>query len=73
MKILLGYFNAKLGREDTFKLTTGNETLHEDSNGNGVKVVKCNAQPIKLCLYNFFNYVCFTEMKYYRHHQQIKC
>jgi len=23
MKILLGYFNVKLGREDTFKFTTG--------------------------------------------------
>jgi hypothetical protein len=39
MKILLGDFNAKLGREDTFKPTTGNESLHEDSNDNGVRVV----------------------------------
>jgi hypothetical protein len=39
MKILLGDFNAKLGREDTLKLTIGNESLHEDSNGNGVRVV----------------------------------
>jgi hypothetical protein len=29
MKILLGDFNAKVGREDTFKPTTGNESLHE--------------------------------------------
>jgi hypothetical protein len=28
-----------LGREDTFKLTIGNESLHEDSNDNGVRVV----------------------------------
>jgi hypothetical protein len=48
MKILLGDFNAKVRREDTFKLTTGNQTLHEDSNGYGVKVVKYNAQPIKV-------------------------
>jgi hypothetical protein len=39
MKILLGDFNAKLGREDTFKPMTGNESLHEDSNDNGVRVV----------------------------------
>jgi hypothetical protein len=39
MKILLGDFNANLGREDTFKPTIGNESLHEDSNDNGVIVV----------------------------------
>jgi hypothetical protein len=39
MKILLGNFNAKVGREDTFKPTTGNESLHQDSNDNGVRVV----------------------------------
>jgi hypothetical protein len=39
MTILLGDFNAKLGREDTFKPTIGNESLHEDSNDNGVRVV----------------------------------
>jgi hypothetical protein len=39
MKILLGDFNAKLGKEDTFKPTIGNESLHEDSNDNGVRVV----------------------------------
>jgi hypothetical protein len=31
MKILLGNFNAKVGMEDIFKLTTGNESLHEIS------------------------------------------
>jgi hypothetical protein len=39
MKILLGDFNAKVGREDTFKPTNGNESLHETSNDNGVRVV----------------------------------
>jgi hypothetical protein len=39
MKILLGDFNVKVGREDIFKLTIGNERLHEISNDNGVKVV----------------------------------
>jgi hypothetical protein len=37
MKILLGDFNAKVGREDIFKLTMWNESLHEISNENGVK------------------------------------
>jgi hypothetical protein len=37
MKILLGDFNAKVGREDIFRPTIGNETLHEISNDNGVK------------------------------------
>jgi hypothetical protein len=36
MKILLGNFKAKVGRENFFKPTIGNESLHEISNGNGV-------------------------------------
>ena len=39
MRILLGDFNAKLGREDIFKPTIGNEILHQDSNDNGVRIV----------------------------------
>jgi hypothetical protein len=39
MKILLGDFNANLGREDIFIPTAGNESLHEISNDNGVRVV----------------------------------
>jgi hypothetical protein len=39
MKILLGYFNAKVGREDIFRPAVGNESLHETSNNNGVRVV----------------------------------
>jgi hypothetical protein len=39
MKFLLGDFNAKVGREDIFKLTIGNESSHEISNDNGVRVV----------------------------------
>ena len=39
MKILLGDFKAKVGREDIFKPTTGNESLHQDSNDNGVRIV----------------------------------
>jgi hypothetical protein len=39
MKMLLGDFNAKVGREDIFKSTIGNESLHETSNDNGVRIV----------------------------------
>jgi hypothetical protein len=39
-KILLGDFNAKVGGEDIFKPAIGNESLHESSNDNGVKISK---------------------------------
>jgi exonuclease III len=39
MKILLGDFNAKVGREDIFKPTIWSESLHGISNDNGVKIV----------------------------------
>ena len=39
MKILLGDFNAKVGRENIFKPTIGNESLHQYSNDNGVRIV----------------------------------
>jgi hypothetical protein len=35
----LGDFNAKVGRENFFKPTIGNESLHEINNDNGVRVV----------------------------------
>jgi len=37
--ILLGDFNAKVGREKIFKPTIGQESLHQDSNDNGVRLV----------------------------------
>jgi hypothetical protein len=39
VKILLGDFNAKLRREDIFKPIICNESLHEASNDNAVRVV----------------------------------
>jgi hypothetical protein len=39
MKILLGDFNAKIGKENIFRPTIGNESLHEISNDNGVRIV----------------------------------
>jgi exonuclease III len=39
MKILLGVFHVKVGRENIFKPMIGNESLHEASNDSGVRVV----------------------------------
>jgi hypothetical protein len=36
--MLLGDFDAKVCREDIFKLTVGTESLHEINNHNGVRV-----------------------------------
>jgi hypothetical protein len=38
MKILLD-FNAKVGRENIFKPTIGNDSQHQDSNDNGVRII----------------------------------
>ena len=40
MKILLGDFNTKVGRENIFKPTIGNESLHQYNNDNGFRIVK---------------------------------
>jgi len=39
MKKILGDFNAKVGRENIFKPSIGNESLHQYSNDNGVRIV----------------------------------
>jgi hypothetical protein len=39
MKILLGDFNAKVGWADIFRPKFGNESLHEISNENGVRIL----------------------------------
>ena len=38
-KILQRDFNAKVGRENILKPTIGQESLHQDSNDNGVRLV----------------------------------
>jgi predicted nucleic acid-binding Zn ribbon protein len=40
IKIVFRDFNAKLGRDDIFKLTIEKDSLHPDSNDNGVRVVR---------------------------------
>ena len=39
MKTLLEDLNAKLGIEDIFKPTIGNESLQQDRNDNGIRIV----------------------------------
>jgi hypothetical protein len=39
MKILVGDFNAKVGKENILKPTIGNSSLREINNDNGVRVV----------------------------------
>ena len=40
MKIVLGDFNAKMERENIFKPSVGKGSLHQDSNDNGVRIIK---------------------------------
>ena len=42
MKIVFGDFNAEVGRENIFKPTSRNESLHENNYDNGVRIVKLN-------------------------------
>jgi hypothetical protein len=39
MKLLSGNFNEKLGRKDNFKSRIGNESIHQDTDDNGVRIV----------------------------------
>jgi len=39
MKILLGDFNSKVGKENIFKPTIENESVHQVSNNNGIIIV----------------------------------
>jgi hypothetical protein len=67
MKILLGDFNAKVDKEEIFKLTIGNESLHEISNDNGVRLVNfATSKNLRLKSMLFLNrnihkYTCDTD------------
>jgi hypothetical protein len=61
MKTLLGDLNVKVGREDIFKSTTANESLHEINNGNGVRLI------------NFATSKSLTVKSMFPHHKIHKC
>jgi hypothetical protein len=46
MKLLFRDFNSKFGREDTFKLTIWKESLHQDGNDNGDRILTLPHQKI---------------------------
>jgi len=46
MKILLGDFNAKLGRKDICQPTIRDQSLYQDSNDRGVRIVNFAIQKI---------------------------
>jgi exonuclease III len=62
MKVLLGDLNAKVVREDIFKPTIGNESLHEISNYNGVRAV--NFATSKYLIVMSTMYPCHNIHKY---------
>jgi hypothetical protein len=61
MNILLGDFSAKVGRKIIFKQTFGNESLHEISNDNGVRVVNL-PHPIILLSQVRYSHVKFINL-----------
>jgi hypothetical protein len=63
MKITLGHFNAKVGREEIFKPTIGNQCLHEISNDSRVRVVNFATSKnliVKSTMYPHCNIYKFT-------------
>jgi endonuclease/exonuclease/phosphatase family metal-dependent hydrolase len=75
MKILLGDFNAKEGREDIFKPAIGNKSLHEISNDNGVRVVNFATSKnliVKSTMFPHHNiHKCTWTSPYWKTHNQI--
>jgi hypothetical protein len=61
MKLLLGDFNAKIGRE-IFKPTIGNESLHKISNDNGVRVVNIATSKMSLSQVQCSHIATFMDM-----------
>jgi hypothetical protein len=68
MKILLGDFNVKVGKEDIFKQTVENDSLHQIGNDNEVRVVNILTSKnltVKSTMYSYSNNHQFTLMSPY--------
>ena len=55
MESPLGYFNANVGGTNILKLTIGNESLHQDINDNGVKIINFATSKIWLLRARWFH------------------
>jgi hypothetical protein len=63
MKILLGDFNVKLGREGIFKTTIWNWSLYKISNENGVRVVNFATSKNRIVKSTMFPYCNISTIK----------
>jgi hypothetical protein len=59
----LGDFNAKVGKEDIFKPTIWNESLHEISNNNVVRAVNFATSKILIFKNTMFPHATFINIK----------
>jgi hypothetical protein len=74
MKILLGDSDAKVGRENIFKPTIGNGSLHENSNDHGIRVVNFATSKnltVKSTMFPHSNIHKFTSTSDGKTHNQI--
>ena len=55
MKILLGDFNAKVGRENIFQPTIGTKSVHPESNDNGIRLVNFATSKNLIVNNNYYN------------------
>jgi hypothetical protein len=63
MTVLLGDFNAEVGRENIFKPAIGNESLHEISNDNGVGALShLKSLTVKSTMFPHYNIYKYTWM-----------
>jgi hypothetical protein len=62
VKILLGNFISKVGREDIFNPAIGNKSLHEISNDNGVRIVNFATSKVLLSREQCSNILTFINL-----------